>query len=123
MRQTDGSVAVASRLRRQRDGALRRDEIRSVERKQLRAAGKQRDVVGVLRDEAVDRQQIRGDAALDERRIVLIQDHGRQRVGGFAADQARAAGRKRDGGANARESRDDRRDARAAYANRVRPFP
>ncbi len=121
MREANRPLAVAASFAGQRDGAVGRRETRPIEREQLRARREERDVVGALRDEAVDQQQVSRDAALDERRVVLIQDRRGERVRCFPADQARTARRCKRGDASARELTDDRPRARAGCPERVRP--
>ena len=88
MDETQRLLAVAARLVGQRDGALGRREPRPVQREQLRARGQQGGILGVLRDQSVENQQVGGHAAADEIGIALIQDRSGQRLAGLGTDQA-----------------------------------
>src|SRR5690606_18244681 len=120
--------AVAARLRRELDRALAvGGKAGAVERIELRAGREQRGIVGVAADEAVEEQQVRGRARLDQRGILLLEDRGRQRIGGHRADQTGAARGGRTGGSAEGEPTAARRGPGqgppSPYASPVPPLP
>ena len=81
IREADRPFTVTASLCGELHRLIAFGKTRSVERKDLCACVEETDVIGMLRDQAIYEQQIGGHAALDEIRIVLVENRRRQRAG------------------------------------------